>query len=522
MQIKAHLVIAGSPEVIVSHGTESLNFTASVFTRKAFVHENYDVFDTINAYWARMPYEQQSAIWDIYTRVYRVFEEALSGDELYSFLNASVKELLVHHSLDHLETFLAMDPSVMVPENVLMDYVESRDDNNTRGKTYTHKDYMRLIALSLFMRTLVPIWGHYVASIRKTTGMECKEYFAFQLVIGTGLLETEAMQKLMHYIDQITKEKRGSQEKILNAISSEDMGFMLLALVCIRRLCVADLRGNDPKTQPVSKVYKFLFQKVFNPTERDSFVKTKIYGEQSSGSDQSKRSLLESYRKRTEISIGGIAELEFAYEDVYGIAQRIAPTITKEEVDASLATVQQLRHERIGDAQLILLGWVFKTVISPKAPFYISKECATNALGVAEAVLWHLGHKYLATLVSSHLVIGVEEMSVSQIDVRMQVPEALASEIKMFYPFTWTSVKKKTARQDTADEPHPVLLSIDLMMDELTKNAWRKTASEAKIIEVYGRFERKLKLRPETKSDLARLLIDLERRRTVSSTIQPI
>jgi len=522
MKIQAHSKLASNVQVIVSHGDESLSFMASVFTRNA-LHTDYDVFDHINRYWEQMPYAQQNEVWTIYKKVYRMFDEAISGDELYDFLNMSICELLRLHPLHALETFLAMDSSVTIPENVKREYIESNEDNNSRDKTYTHKDYMQLIALSLFLRTLVPIWGHYVFSIRKETGMETKEYVAFQLLINTGLLESDAMKKLAHYINQITKERRNSLDKIMNAVSSEDMGFMLLALVCTRRLSVTDIRGQDPKTQPISRIYKYLFQKVFNSSERDSFLKEKKYGEaNAAGGDQSKRSLMESFRKRTELSLGEVAELEFGYENYYGIAERLVPGISRALIDECVKSAQNLYLERVGDAQLVILSWVVKTLISPKSVFYISKSCLCNALGMAEAVLWHMGHRYLATIVTSHLVIGVEEMSVSQIDTRMQLPEDLAKEITKYYPFQWTTRRRKAGINDVIPDPHPVLYAIDLLMDELMKNAWRKTASEEKILEAYGKFERKLRLRSETKADLAKLLIDLEARRSVVDSARPV
>ena len=517
MKILPGSSLSSQVQVIVSHGDDELFFMAGVFTRKAF-HSGYDVFEQINHYWESLPYTTQTEIWNIYKDIYQMFEEALTGAELYEFLNKSIQSLIAMHPLDKLELFLAMDPSVQVPDIVEDTFIPNADSSHTRDKTFDRKDYMQLTALSLFLRTMVPIWGHYVFSIRRETGMETKEYVAFQLFIGTGILETPAMQKLEHYINTLTKDKRTTIEKTMDAISSEDMGFMLLALVCIRRLAACDLRGLDSKQQPVAIIYKYMFQKVFNPSERDSFVQEKRYKEANGGGDdQAKRSLLECYRKRTELSIGEIAEINFAFEDVYAIAERLAPGINPALIDQCIQTASMLYNERVGDVQLILLAWLIKPLISPKAVFYLHKERPdgklVEALAMAEAVFWHYGHKYLSTVVTSHLVIGVEEMSISQFDARMQIPEDLSKQIVQSFPYQWQSRRRKSGIDDIAPDQHPVLLSIDLMMDELTKNAWRKTASEAHIAEAFGRFERKLRLNPETKSDLARLLVDLEHRR---------
>lgn len=513
MRITAN-VYKQNPEVSVEHNGEVVTFSASVFTRKAFQREEVDVFESINRYWASLSPAIQQEIWLIYKNVYRGFDQIFSSDELYAHLKNCIIGLMQYHPLDRLELWISMDPSIVIPIDMKDSFVESIDSNNTRDKTYTRKDYIQLLALSLFLRTLIPIWGEYINSTRKESGMDRKEYMALQLLSNTGLLESEAMEKLKLYTNQITKEKHRNPEKILDSISSWDMGFWLLALVCVRRLCVSDLTWNpeNPKAHIVTLVYKFLYQKVFNNTESDSTVKMKVFSDNSSGSDQNKRSIMESYRKRTELSLGEREEIEFAYEDVYGIAERLAPGITKEAVDSCLQSVRVLSRERLGDPQLVMMSWVFKDVLIPKSVFYASKENSLRALGVLEAVLWHWGHKYLAVVASSHMILGQEEMVIAPIDSRGQINIDLQHEIQRLYPYVWSTQKRNA--QTTITEAHPVLLAIDLVVDDLTTNAWRATASDDKMIEVFGEPRRKLPINSGIKSDLARLIIDIENRRT--------
>lgn len=509
MKIFANIYKA-RPEVVIEHNGEEVIFSASVFGKKAF-DDGFDVFDQINRYWASLPYPQQESIYKIFKEVYRGFDQIFTSDELYDHLNSQIKELVKYHNLERLETWVSMDPSFMVPEGIQETFHASIDDNNTRDKTYTRKDYVQIVSLALFLRCMVPIWGEYINSTRRDTGMEYKEYVAFQLLTNTGILESEAIQKLTTYIVSITKEKHRNPEKILNGISSEDMGFLLLALTCVRRLCVGDLRGHDPKSHLVSKVYKYLYQKVFNASETDSDVQQKIFSDNSSSSDQSKRSILESYRKRTELSLGELAELEFSYEDLYGAALRLAPTITEEEVRKSVETAQILKFERIGDPQLIMMSWVMKTAIQPKSVYYVGKNYVVSMLGVLEAVLWHWGHKYLSILSTSHMIVGQEEMIVAPVDSRGQIPLEVQQGLLKYYPYIWSTLKRNT--KQSVPEAHPVLHSIDLVVDDLFNNAWRSTASEDKVADVFGEVRRKMPIHAAIKTELAKLLIDVETRR---------
>lgn len=494
--------------VIVEHNGQQLEFSANVFTRKPFSLEDYDVFDHINRYWSGLSSSQQNLIFHVYSEVNRAFDEIQSTDELYAFLNEKIRELAYYHPLEKLELWLAMDPTISIPvECSAVEFIHSPDSGNTREKSYIRKDYMELTAFSLFLRTLVPIWGEYINSTRKSTGVEHKEYAALQLLVGTGLFESSAFQKLQIYIDTQTKERQKDFEKIITGVSSEDMCFLLLSLVCVRRLCLADLRG-DPKTNVVKVVYKFLSQRVMNRSEADSIVQEKKFKDGPEGSDFNKRSQMESYKKRTEISLAEKSMLKYAFEDVYGIAERFAPGISKQDVNGSIETASVLMRNGILDCQLAIMSWVFKNHLSPRAAGYNSPDVMARALGVLEAVLWYRGYHYLAVLVTSHAIVGQEEMFVAPVDSRGQIPETVQSEIYRLYPHIWSNQKRN--KQARIDEPHPVLHAIDLAVDELVSNAWRSTASEDKIKHLFGGVKRKFPIQPTIKTELAKLVVDVE------------
>jgi hypothetical protein len=397
-----------------------------------------------------------------------------------------------------------MDADTAMPPDVPATFDYAPESGNTREKTYIREDYLKLAALSLFFRTISPIWGEYISYTRRDHGIDHKEYMALQLLIDTGVLESDAFRKLSVYTQQMASDRPRNLEKIVAGVSSEDMCFLLLALVCVRRITLADLRGLE-KAHVVKAVYRFLVQ----PTaESDSNVREKKFKEGPDNSENAKRSRMESYQKRTELSLGERALLEFAYERVYDIAERHAPGISKAEVDASIETSSCLVRERPTDAQLSIMAWVFKKHLLPKSAWYNSPESLARALGVLEAVLWYRGYHYLSVLVTSYPIIGREEMVVSQIDSRGQIPTALQDDILQLYPYVWSNQRRNKAAR--TEEPHPVLFAIDLVVDELISNSWRSTASEDKIRVLFGELKRKFPIQSTIKTELAKLIIDVE------------
>lgn len=494
------------PEIMVSFGGESIGFCGSVFQRDSF--EVANVFEPANAYLGRLTMAQQQQIWEVYKRVDDSFNTSHDAEVLQHDLTAAIAELAQLVPLPQLEHWVSIDPGFVIPSDVQDTFIQDEDGKNSPKKTYLRRDYLKLMAFAIFVRFLMPIFGEYIESTRRNTGVDFKEYEALKLLMGTGLLESEAMIKLFDYTDQITKEKHRNPERILKGISSEDMCFYLVALTVIRKISISDVRGLEPKSNLAAKLYVYLIQRAFNPPKTQMPIRERDMSEGGESSEQSKRSILESYRKRAEISIGDKAGFEFGYEDTHGSALRMVPGIPEQEVQACLNTVLPLHRERISDAQIFLTSWVFKHVHSPCTAMYIKKKLLADHLGVLEAVLWSWGFKYLAVLASSYVIRNDDSMQVAPMDARGQIPEEYRKQIIAFFPHTWANLRRSSAGQ--IEEPNPVLHAIDLCVDELVSNAYWATASNEKLKEVFGEVRRRTPIFPTIKTELAKLLIYIE------------
>lgn len=171
-----------------------------------------------------------------------------------------------------------------------------------------------------------------------------------------------------------------------------------------------------------------------------------------------------------------------------------------------------MSHERIGDPQLVIASWLFKTIHVPGSIYYLEKVDAWRALGAAQAILWDWGFHYLALLVSSHQIVGTEDILVTPLDSKGQIEKELKDEIFALYPYVWSSVRRNGIQ--TSQEVHNVLHAIDKVVDDLVSGAWRMTAEHSLIEHVLGSARRKLTIPSTIKSELARLVIEIEKRRS--------
>lgn len=505
MKATAHVMLSQNvPEVRLEHNGQEIAFSISVFGRGSFQQE-YDVFDHINRYWASLPEQHQQAIFNLYQEIHIGLDTYWTKNELMDFLVDKVAQLVDMHDLDMVQDWAAMKSDIQVPDSFTADYTHSIDNNTSREKTYTRSDYMQLVTLSLTLRCMIPIWGEYISNIRQDTGTRFKEFYAFQLLNKSKIVRSIPMEKLKVYIDHIVGEDKVNPNNILNHISSEDFGYWLLALVCIRRLCIGDIRGLDSRANLITFIYQFILQKIRNNDSNfEETVKPKTFDDRTPDSEN-KISTLERYKIKTNISPGEIVELEYSLRDIASIANRLTYQLDNNMLQRSLVTSQALNNERLLDPQMTLLRWVFKPVISPKGLMYLPKPTIVQAFGALEAVLWARGHKYLALLATSYPVISEREMVVSPMDSKMRVPKELSEELDRLYPYTRIVHSKKSGPK----EVNLAAKSIDTLTDNLAMFSWRPTADDSMLQEVFGTASRKLPIKPDIKVDLTRLVIEL-------------
>lgn len=495
-------------EVVVEHNGKHIPFLANVFTRKALTDAGFDVFAEINEYWAGLPAQKQEKIFQIYAEADEAFELHGDSDMVFNILNKCVCDLVKLHPLDALEFWLSVNPSIVVPESVKEFPPDPTENTFPVEKTYTRRDYFPLLGLSMFLRTVLPIWGQYIESVRKASEKNREEFIAMQLLNNSGLLDCVAMNRLRVYINAAITSDSLDHGKVLDNFSSEDMGFLFLAQVCVKRLCLGDLRGTDSKTQLVATIFKYMAQKTFNQPDSGVTIKREKIREDSSGADTGKNSIFETYRKRAELSLGELAEMQFVLSDLVGIGQRLEPSLTEEEVYRSVTTAQRLSSGLITDVQAIIAGWMIKDQVPPQSIYYVPVQTVIGVLGVLEAVLWKWGYKYLAMVITSHAIVGVEEVTVGNISSREQIDPKLVERIKQYYPYVWSSSRRGVEQT----LPHPVINSIDHVVDILTFHSFRATAAEERLKETFGDVRRKLPVFSDIKNLLAELIIDLETR----------
>ncbi|MBB5409351.1 hypothetical protein HDG34_003292 [Paraburkholderia sp. HC6.4b] len=465
-------------EVALEHGGESLEWNISEF-KNIVRNLDYDVFDQINQYWARMPPERQDEAYAVYAEIRDVFRECYETHALTRRLHAPVARLCELHPLEDIRHWIAFYSNLRCPDDVKDEFVPY-EMPGTRDGTYVREEYEWLVALSIALRVIFPVWGEFIARIRAEVPTGWKEFYAWQLLAATGLGQSPPMERLRGYVEYWSRVGAGRHDveksaHVFRGISTEDYPTLLTALVLVRKLTIADVRGLDTSSNLVSCVFTFIRHKTRPGSEGgfNAIIKEKKETETYGQDIENQQSRLEACKEKMPVADGKIAPIRYYARDMRHIARQIAPDMPADCLEMSFESVKVLEHVRERKVQMTLTMYVlqYRKQLQPRALFHLPRASILQAFAVAQAVYWHKGYRELAALVSALPVSDADVMYLGSLEARSKIPAAMIAELERWFPYRrMPGGKSKTARVPTCAE-----LAIDDVVRQLGETGWRLT-----------------------------------------------
>jgi hypothetical protein len=505
-------------ELVIDHRDRHVVFSIAVFRVKSFTL--VDVFEEINMYWADKPIAEQDAIFQIYKEMSTEFDTTFQKDAIRNSITALTDQLMSYHRLSDISAWVGWKSKILIPTSGIPDkYEHNIDSNKTRAKTYIRSEYIDLVCLSLALRAMIPIWGEYEKNTHADYGTLFKEYHAFQLLRNTEFIDCPAMDRLKEYVEHVTgsnnssvtvKQKTVYDTNTLKGICRDDFAYRLLAKTCVKKVCVGDISGKDPDSSLVAAIYKFVMSKATATEANYENQSCEKKPPSTVEGEENKMSTLEQFNIRTVISPGDIVMLEHSVSDPYAVARALSYNVDDELLTRSLETSQVLLEHRLRAPQMNLLRLVMKPVISPKGIMYLPKDIVVKLFGVLEHVLWVRGHKYLSILSTSYAPVVAGAMVISPVDSKMRVPVDMLEELDRIYPFMINRDRER--RNLPTKVENRAAIAIDTIMNDLISSSWRSTADESMLDEIFKSTSRRVSIRPDSKTDLAKLMIELGNR----------
>ena len=243
-----------STELVVSNGDINIPFNASPYGSGTF--KKFDVFHYFNLYMKTKDKTFNDSVFTYMINIKNALDSIFEPGRLAIELTKQVTPMLNLFSIQDMVTWINFKSDIILPPHFETKFTEDIDKATTREQTYLRSDYANLVAVSLILRVMVPIWSEYISRVRQDSGTMRKEYVSGQLVVHSNIYKSEVIDKLSEYIDVCVNNNHfNNPSLILGGVSSEDFLDWMTSLVIIRRLAVGDVRGLDPKVNLITSVY---------------------------------------------------------------------------------------------------------------------------------------------------------------------------------------------------------------------------------------------------------------------------
>lgn len=497
----------------ISHSSPdnlSLLFTGRHYGRNILVDPGMTIFEFINKYLQALPTTTTDTMYHMYRDILTTLTGVTPRHQETRELTKLCTGLLDIIDMDHLTQWVYTEVAegrITIPASVKDEYpvTYDQDCSGSRKQTYIFKEYIPLLAMSMVLRLLIPVWSEYIIKYRDQFGKLYKEYFAFSLITGSKLVTDPdgPYSKLLGYVTHIVNNNLGTDKvssRVLQGISETDMPEWVMRALMVRRLPGVNLLEHPTtKASPITAVHGYISQQVSPNPNASSTIKRKnpsSYGAE--GDDRT--SVMENYKLSSRYPLGTIIELEEQATRTRELYRALVPKGSIKTLNELMAHSHVLRDAPISPVQLQLCKWVIGGAYPAEGTYYVSKDHLVMLLVVAQAVLWVKGFQYLSMFLTAVEDPDIEQNTVYGHYQNTVTSKELMERLHDAYPHQRIKVDRK-------QNISPVMEAINTLYGEITDRRWVLTVPDSYVLELYGELNRRPLSPADLKLDICELLL---------------
>ncbi len=465
------------------------------------------LFAEINGYWATLSPERQQGIWDVFEDIRQIFEADYELRTAIKQLRQKVAQLYQFMPMAELQHYLNFHAEIDYPSSVH----EKFNPNSTvtrADSTYLKQDYFGLVALSVALRPMIPIWGSFIDISKRDVGNNYKEYQAYGLLYNTHLARSAEVARLREFIEaKVTAQTTGDKNftTVMGGLGTVEMPGFLTAQICVRRLAVSTVTGHGDRVNLIAKAHFFVDSKM-KSLDRDfgrrfggKISEKKLTG---GAADDNNTSVVEMFKIKPDLSDGEIVILNVYAEDPWRMAAVRCPDLPPDYLRATLESVDKLDQVDISPHQTWLVKWIIHPIIPAKGVDLLTIDPLKNCLAVTQAVLWHWGYYDLAAMVTAIPQLHGDDIMIGATESRQRIQKEQLQKMQERYPYALPAKRGAPIRQTNV-----AARAVDRLADLLTRNDWTLTGPPA-LLEKTSRVgtSRTLTAPPDLKIQLANLI----------------
>lgn len=474
------------------------------------------LFDEINELISKLPKEKQDKLYQCYYNlegIFQSFHEYPLGTTLDKLLSEQIKNIYDIVKFEDLREFVEYDRRFKLPPELEDDYVTN--DKITplyKEKTYLKSEYIDLLAAALGLRLMIPVWGGYLPIAGKEHGRNLKEYFGFQLMIGSSLFDSRAFVRLESYIRANLPDEDSDMGAIFTFLGSEEVPIYRMALAVIRKLAVAPLSAENDRQH----LMKITFNYAFGNGSTDNKKLPNIYGRKilekspsgNEGSQEDNSSVWCVFKMKEQNSAGDLVVVLQYTNDYQTAAAGIDPTI-EENMDALLECREKVdtlpKEFRASMEQKQLAAWVMSAVIPGVLIHSFDRQSVLINLAITQAILWHWGLHQLAILATASKIPLEEDEAVLK-QSGAKISNKNLELMEAIYPY-----RSEIGKNESETMSIQGVRGVELLATAFSKHDWKPNCPK-RLAKLHDRCDvtRHLVVSPAIRDELATLLIKLD------------
>lgn len=449
---------------------QPLAWNVTVFDKTRFSNLA-DPFKEINAFWEWLQPMRRVRIYNIYKLIHDEVRDTTNSEFLQTRVQELVTQLYAEQPLEEFNHWVHYYGDISYPSN----FRTTHDpDDPMPVRTYLISDYQELVVVTLALRVMFPIWGHYMNEIRRNMDSDWKEYYSIALIYNTYIHQTRAIERLRDYIESIISTDLDNTSAILSTLSSAELVDWLLAIIIIRRLSAGDLEAGEGVGNIVTNIHRFV-DGTTKDLERKFGKTSEKYGETSSNNIETETSKIEDYRTKEETSIGDSVQFDIYCQNYCHIAlHKSDPTAPIEHLQHVLTNeIGSLLASPIQEIQLRFVEWMFTEQISPGGVENLNKQYLVTMMGVSHCLLWHWGFYELAAL-STAICKDYDSHFMVMSSGKTGLSEQTLARLNEHYPYLYSNEKD-------IRKANPVYAAIIDTGGVISRKQWRVTSDISKL-----------------------------------------
>lgn len=488
-------------EALIRHNGQEVSFICAAFKKQ---NGSPDIFKEINLLLASN-YINTNELFQYYVQARELFDRT-KEQNLFYHLEKICTNIANIITVEKVQEWITFYSDIRIPDSFDQEYTESNQVQKTPDRTYIASEYKQLLAMSIVLRLLVPIWGEYIYNVRDNKGTDFKDSFAVKLIRTSKLCESAPWDKLDRYVRATIGNECFNREAIQKSVSSEEFPEWIMSFVVVRRLCVGPIHTSEAKANLITFIHKYIITRMKGEdTSETNRIRDKKIDSQSSQHAE-KSSTLDQYKLKHRIPSGDVVEVQESVRDVYKTAFHLDPEIDPIMLEKALHTTKSMINSRILTSQFSIVKWVMKPILSSNGIEFLEKNQLLDMFAIAQTYLWKNDHKLFALLVTSVVdEFNEDEFMVTAASPNYQLNPQLRAELERLFPFNYP------AKKGTREPENLCIQQINNTVNEIQSKRWIMTCDDDLIIQYCGNIPngRRFKHDPTVRDKLAQLVIYL-------------